>query len=80
MFSVCTAGPIHQFWAHYTTGHGDGDRMYYMVWIKTCEVGIRNDEQGFLEAVDKVMRWGSGYGSHKNVVAEQLIEVMWPLR
>lgn len=28
--------------------------MYYMAQIKTCDVGIRNDVPGFLEAVDNV--------------------------
>lgn len=47
VFSVCTEGPIHQLWIHYTMvedghGDGDGDRIYYMAQIKTCDVGIRS--------------------------------------
>ncbi|MCJ1426156.1 hypothetical protein MMC29_004058 [Sticta canariensis] len=73
MFSVCTEGPIHQLWVHYTTDevrHNDSDRLYCMAQVKTCDVGIRNDVLGFLEAVDNVMRWGSS--KHKETIAEQL--------
>ncbi|MCJ1359526.1 MAG: hypothetical protein MMC33_009528, partial [Icmadophila ericetorum] len=73
VFSVCTEGPIHQLWVHYTAaGDGDGDsnRMYYMAQIKTCDVAICNDVPGFLEAVDNVMRWGSG--KYKETTVEQL--------
>lgn len=76
MFSVSTEGPIHQLWVHYTTvedGDSDGDRIYYTAQVKTCDVGIWDDVPGFLQAVDNVIRWGSG--NHKNVVAEQLEKV-----
>ena len=77
VFSVCTEGPIHQLWVHYTTaedGHNDSDRMYYIAQIKSCDVGIRDHVPGFLEAVDNVMRWGSC--KHKETIAEQL-NIVW---
>ena len=77
VFSVCTEGPIHQLWVHYTTeedGDNDGDRMYYMAQVKTCDVAICNHIPGFLEAVDNVMRWGSR--KHKETIAEQL-KTVW---
>ncbi|KAL9607271.1 MAG: hypothetical protein Q9167_007802 [Letrouitia subvulpina] len=72
MFSVCTEGPIHQLWVHYTIGeHGDGNRMYYMAQVKTCDVGVWDDNiLLFLEAVDNVLKWGSG--EYKEAIAEQL--------
>ena len=73
MFSICTEGPIHQLWAHYTTA-GDGDRMYYMAIIKTCDMAVCNDVPGFLEAVDNVMGWGSC--KHKEMIAKQL-RIVW---
>lgn len=73
VFSICTEGPIHQLWAHYATA-GDGDRMYYMAIIKTCDMALCNDIPGFLEAVDNVMRWGSG--DHKEMIAKQL-RIVW---
>lgn len=62
VFSVCTEGPIHQLWVHYTTEEDEGDdgyRIYYMALVKTCDIAICNDVLGFLEAIDNVMRWGS---------------------
>ncbi|MCJ1466353.1 hypothetical protein MMC07_004972 [Pseudocyphellaria aurata] len=69
VFSVCTEGPIHQLWAHYTTvedgdGDSEGDRAYNMAQVKICDVGTWDDVSGFLQAVNNVMRWGSG--NHKN--------------
>ena len=71
VFSVCTEGPIHQLWAHYTTrGDGDGDRMYYMAQVKTCDVGVCDNTLAFLEAIDNVLKWGSS--KHKEAISEQL--------
>jgi hypothetical protein len=51
--------------------HEDGNRMYYMAQVETCDVGIRDDNiLLFLEAVDNVLKWGSG--KHKKAIAEQL--------
>ena len=75
VFSICTEGPIHQLWVHYTIGeHGDGNRMYYMAQVKTCDVGVWDDNIVlFLEAVDNVLKWGSG--EYKEAIAEQLITI-----
>lgn len=71
VFSICTEGPIHQLWAHYTIGgRGDGDRTYYMAQVKTCDVGVCEDTVMFLQAVDNVLRWGSG--KYKEAISEQL--------
>ena len=76
VFSVCTEGPIHQLWVHYTIGeHGDGNRMYYMAQVKTCDMGVCDDNIVlFLEAVDNVLKWGSG--EYKEAIAEQL-SIIW---
>ena len=77
VFSVCTEGPIHQLWVHYTTAErGDPDRIYYMAQVMTCDVGVYNDVPRFLEAVDNVMKWGSG--KHLKAVTEQLKKVARP--
>ena len=73
VFSICTEGSIHQLWVHYTTAR-DGDRVYHMAIIKTCDMALCNDVPGFLEAVDNVMRWGSG--DHKKTIAKQL-RIVW---
>ena len=77
VFSVCTEGPIHQLWVHYTIGgHGDGNHLYYMAQVKTCDVGIYADIPAFLEMVNNVMRWGAG--EYMKEIAEQLKILVHP--
>ncbi|KAL8791219.1 MAG: hypothetical protein Q9213_000176 [Squamulea squamosa] len=59
VFSICTEGPYHELWAHYTTTEDDV-RMYNMVILKTCNAVLRNELLGFLTAVDNVMNWAVG--------------------
>ena len=59
IFSVCTEGPYHELWAHYTTIE-DGVRMYNMVILKTCNAVLHDELLGFLIAVDNVMSWAVG--------------------
>jgi hypothetical protein len=59
VFSVCTQGPIHELWAHYTTVE-NSIRKFNMVPVKTCHVTFRSSILEFLTAVDNVMSWGSG--------------------
>ena len=72
VFSICTEGPTHQLWAHYTTAVY-GRRMYYSVVLKTCDMAVCSEIQGFLEWVDNVMNWGSS--DHRERMADQLIMV-----
>ncbi|KAL8825346.1 MAG: hypothetical protein Q9191_004469 [Dirinaria sp. TL-2023a] len=58
VFSVCTQGPIHELWAHYTTEE-DGHRIYNNQIWKSCNMAVGCEVLGFLEAIDNVMRWGS---------------------
>lgn len=73
VFSVCTQGPIHELWVHYTTEE-EGRRIYNnRVW-KSCNMAVDCEVLGFLEAVDNVMRWGSG--EHlENIVAR--LKTVW---
>ena len=59
VFSICTEGPYHELWAHYTTIK-DGFRMYNMVILKTCNAVLHRELLGFLVAVDNVLSWGAG--------------------
>lgn len=59
VFSVCTEGPYHELWAHYTTLE-DGIRMYNMVILKTCNAVLYGELLGFLVAMKNVMSWGTG--------------------
>lgn len=58
-FGVCTEGPYHELWAHYTTME-DSVRRFNMILLKTCNaVALYSDLEGFLVAVDNVMSWGA---------------------
>lgn len=59
VFSICTEGPYHELWVHYTTTE-DGVRMYDMAILKTCNAVLRDELLGFLIAVDNVMSWAVG--------------------
>lgn len=59
VFSICTQGPYHELWAHYTMMENDV-RMFKMDMLETCHTSKRNDALRFLTAVDNVLGWGSG--------------------
>lgn len=59
-FSICTEGPIHVLWVHWTVVE-DETRKYNMRALK-CVYGVLPD--GLLEffmMVDNVLRWGTGH-------------------
>ena len=72
VFSICTEGPYHELWAHYTVIK-DGVRTYNMVILKTCNAVLHSELLGFLVAVDNVMSWGAGEFLEK--ITRQLGEV-----
>ena len=59
VFSVCTEGPSHELWVHYTVVE-DGVRKFHMSIMKTCHASILDEVLRFLKAVDNVIHWGSG--------------------
>jgi hypothetical protein len=59
VFSICTEGPIHELWAHYTTTEDDV-RMYNMIILKSCNAILDDELLRFLITVDNVMSWASG--------------------
>ena len=72
VFSICTEGPIHELWAHYTTTE-DGVRMYNMAILKTCNAVLHDELLRFLIAVDNVMSWA--IGGFLNNITKQLGQV-----
>lgn len=72
VFSICTEGPSHELWAHYTVVEG-GVRKFNMSILKTCHASIRSEVLRFLTAVDNVISWGSG--DFLDGVAERLRKV-----
>jgi hypothetical protein len=58
LFSICTKGPAHELWAHYTAIE-DGMRKFNMRLLKTCHGMLLEGVVDFLVAVDNVLRWGT---------------------
>jgi hypothetical protein len=73
VFSICTEGPIHELWAHYTTTEDDL-RVYNMVILKTCNAVLHDELLRLLIAVDNVMSWA--IGGFLDNITKQLGEVM----
>ena len=59
VFSICTEGPSHELWAHYSTLE-DGVRMFNMSLMKIWHASLESEVLNFLTAVDNVISWGSG--------------------
>lgn len=57
-FSVCTEGPYHELWAHYT--QIENDRKFNMALLKICRGVLLDGVVEFILAVDNVLRWGTG--------------------
>lgn len=58
-FSICTEGPYHELWAHYTHIE-DGMRKFNQVLVEICNGALRKSVEPFVTAVDNVLRWGAG--------------------
>ena len=58
-FSVCTEGPYHELWVHYTyIKHGE--RIFNMALLKYCNGLVLEGLEDFIVAIDNVLRWGTG--------------------
>ena len=58
-FSICTQGPIHELWVHWTNVEG-GMRKFHMKLLKICHGVLLESVEDFIVAVDNVLRWGTG--------------------
>jgi hypothetical protein len=58
VFSICTQGPYHELWVHYTTME-NGLQQWNMNMVKVCHGSFQDGVLEFLVAVDNVMRWGT---------------------
>ena len=59
VFSLCSEGPHHELWAHYTVVE-DGQRRFNMVLVNTCHGVIPKQVEEFFVQVDNVMNWTVG--------------------
>lgn len=58
-FSICTQGPIHELWVHYTNVE-HGIRHFNMTLLEICHGTLLKGVLDFIIAVDNVCRWGTG--------------------
>lgn len=59
VFSICSEGPHHELWAHYTVVE-DAERQFNMVLLNTCHGVVPKQVEKFLAQVDNVMNWTVG--------------------
>ncbi|KAL9044208.1 MAG: hypothetical protein Q9214_002640 [Letrouitia sp. 1 TL-2023] len=58
-FSICSEGPYHELWAHYTLIE-DGERQFKMVLLDTCNGTLLKQVESFLVEIDNIMIWTMG--------------------
>jgi len=58
-FSICTEGPSHELWAHYTLIE-DGVRTFNMRLLQICNGVLLEGVEDFMISIDNVLRWGAG--------------------
>ncbi|KAI9861208.1 MAG: hypothetical protein M1813_005381 [Trichoglossum hirsutum] len=58
-FSVCTEGPYHELYAHYTHTK-NGVRNFNQTLLKICNGTLLETVVDFIVVVDNVLRWGTG--------------------
>lgn len=71
-FSICTEGPYHELWAHYTDMEDDV-RKFNMKLLKICNGVLLEGVEDFIATVDNVLRWGTG--RFLESVVERLVKV-----
>lgn len=57
--SICTEGPIHELWVHWTDVE-DGMRKFNMKLLNLCHGVLLEGVEDFIIMVDKMLRWGAG--------------------
>jgi hypothetical protein len=58
-FSICTEGPIHELWVHWTDVE-DGMRKFNMKLLNLCHGVLLEGVEDFIIMVDNMLRWGTG--------------------
>ena len=71
-FSICTEGPFHQLYAHYTHIE-DCVRKFNQTLLEICNGALLKSVVDFIVVVDNVLRWGTG--QFLESVVEHLAEV-----
>lgn len=58
-FSICTEGPHHELWVHYTYVEDNEDKFGQVLW-ETCNGMLLKSVINFIFSIYKVMYWGAG--------------------
>ena len=59
VFTICSEGPQHELWAHYTVIE-DGEHQFNMTLLSTCHGVMLKQMESFLIRVDNVLNWTAG--------------------
>lgn len=59
VFAICSEGPQHELWAHYTV-IDDGEHQFNMVLLNTCHGLMPKQVEGFFVQVQNVLNWTAG--------------------
>ncbi|KAI9682027.1 MAG: hypothetical protein M1817_000081 [Caeruleum heppii] len=59
VFAICSEGPQHELWAHYTVIE-DGEHQFNMALLNTCHGIMPKQVEGFFVQVDNVLNWTAG--------------------
>jgi hypothetical protein len=58
-FSICTQGPIHELWAHWTVVEDDV-RMFHSKLLDSCNALLLGRGEEFMLKLNNVGLWGTG--------------------
>ena len=58
-FTICTQGPIHELWAHWTVVE-DGVRMFQSKLLDSCNALLLEQGEGFMVRLNNIGIWGLG--------------------
>jgi hypothetical protein len=58
-FSICTQGPIHELWVHWTIVE-DEVRMFQSKLVDSCNALLHQQGEDFLIKLNNVGLWGTG--------------------
>ena len=59
VFTICSEGPQHELWAHYTITE-DGEHQFNMALLNTCHRVMPKQVGGFFVQVNNVLNWTAG--------------------
>ena len=59
VFAICSEGPQHELWAHYTVIE-DGEHQFNMALLNTCHAVMPKQVEKFFFQVDNVLNWTAG--------------------